>query len=140
MPGRPILIVDDDLLWVRLLQRAFDEGGIGNPTYAVTDGEEALAFIRNEAPYGDEAPRPGLIVLDLNLPRMDGIAFLEASRRDRERNHIPTVIMSSSNEPADRRRTEAAGATAYIVKPLDADSLVDAVRDLETYCSPAEET
>lgn len=135
--GITILLVEDDRLDVKTIERAFDEIGIQNPLYVVSDGEQALAYLRGEPPYTDSAlaPRPDLILLDLNLPVMSGLEFLKAYRDDPAFNTIPSVVLTTSAEERDIAETYRAGIAGYIKKPIDFPEFIDALKRFEHYWS-----
>lgn len=131
----PILLVEDDRLDIKTLKRAFEVNKVTNPLHVVSNGEEALAFLRHEEPYTDSVrtPRPGLILLDLNLPVMPGLDFLKAYRQDPALNTIPTVVLTTSEEQRDLVESYRAGIAGYIRKPIDFAKFVDAVKDFDLY-------
>ncbi|HNO79024.1 MAG TPA: response regulator [Phycisphaerae bacterium] len=135
-----ILLIEDDVVDVKIVKRAFKEINITNPLHVVSNGEEALKFLKHEAPYTDrmDAPEPGLILLDLNMPIMDGIAFLDAYRSDPELKHIPSIVLTTSDEERDRRQSYAIGIAGYILKPVGFNEFVDAVRQIDGYWSLCE--
>jgi CheY-like chemotaxis protein len=105
---------------------------VGNALHVVSDGIEALRFVRREPPYED-APRPGLILLDLDLPRIDGLAVLAELTRDESLRDIPVVVLTTSEDESDVVRSYDLGASAYITKPVDFDRLVDVVRQIDNF-------
>lgn len=133
--GISILLVEDDRLDVKNVQRAFSEVRIGNPLHVVSNGEEALAFLRNEKPYDDAAkyPRPGLILLDINMPVMSGLEFLQAYKAIPELKAIPSVVLTTSAEESDRFKSYNIGVAGYIVKPVSFISFVDAIKRFDLY-------
>ena len=135
-----ILVVEDDEVDIRNIRRAFGRNGIRNPVHFVEDGESALAFLRHEAPFEDpsDAPRPALILLDLNLPKMNGLEFLQTYKEDPSLRDIPAVILTTSDEPTDRRRSYEYGISGYIVKPVSFESFTEAMRRFELYWSICE--
>jgi len=133
----PVLLVEDDSLDAKTLRRAFAHNKITNPLHVVTDGEDALSFLRHEAPFEDPdaAPRPGLILLDLNLPRLTGREFLGVIKKEPEFQTIPTIVLTTSDERSDVDETYAMGIAGYIKKPLDFAEFVEAIRRVELYWS-----
>src|SRR5262245_53613213 len=113
-----ILLAEDNPADVRLLQEAFKESQLESSLSVVPDGVEALAFLRHEGRYTD-APRPDLLVLDLNMPKKDGREVLAEMKSDSQLQAIPVMILSSSSLPEDQQRTLALGAVRYIVKPQE---------------------
>lgn len=127
-----ILLVEDDVGDVWFTRDTFEFYKVGNALHVVSDGESAMRFLRNEPPY-EHAPRPGVILLDLDLPRMDGRAVLARLRADEQLRDIPVVILTTSRDEADILRSTSLGASAYITKPVDFERLVDVVRDLDDF-------
>jgi chemotaxis family two-component system response regulator Rcp1 len=127
-----ILMVEDNPADVRLTREAFKEGRIQNSLHVVKDGVEALAFLRNEGPYGD-APKPDLILLDLNLPRKDGREVLADVKNDPELRRIPVVILTTSRSEADVLRSYDLHANCYVTKPVDLNQFLDVVRSVEGF-------
>ncbi len=125
--GRIALSVEDDDAVYILLQVAFQEVANEFELIRALDGEHALARLRKLHPH-ENAPRPDLILLDLNLPKMDGSEVLEAIRRDELLNSIPVVIFTSSRLDSDRAKCLALGARDFISKPNDFDSFVESVK------------
>jgi CheY-like chemotaxis protein len=125
-----ILLVEDDAGDVWFTRDTFDYYKVGNALHVVSDGVEALRFVRREPPYED-APRPGLILLDLDLPRIDGLAVLADLTRDESLRDIPVVVLTTSDDESDVVRSYDLGASAYITKPVDFDRLVDVVRQID---------
>lgn len=127
-----ILLVEDDAGDVWFTRDTFDYYKVGNALHVVSDGDEALRFVRHLPPYED-APRPGLILLDLDLPRIDGLAVLAELVRDEALRDIPVVVLTTSDDESDVVRSYDLGASAYITKPVDFDRLVDVVRQLDDF-------
>jgi CheY-like chemotaxis protein len=117
-----VLLVEDDVVSVMGIRRAFDKLGIANPLSIAKDGAEALALLRGDG--REPLPRPFLILLDLNLPRMDGRTFLAELRRSPELRHSVVFVLTTSRDLADRSAAAEHGATAYLVKS-------DFIRDVE---------
>ena len=124
-----VLLVEDDPDDIEITKRAFATGKIANPLYVVRDGEEALEFLRHTGRYPDprRAPRPGLILLDLNLPRLDGRELLRILKSDPALRRIPIVVLTTSDEQTDIRDCYESGANSYIAKPVDFQKFIDAV-------------
>ncbi len=125
---RPILIVEDDVVDQMLLQRAIKGLGISSRLYLVTNGEEALEFLKN-----DSNERPSLILLDLNMPKMNGIEFLKAVKIDDSLKMIPVVVLTTSKEEKDIRESFALGIAGYMVKPVDYSKFVEIVKAIASY-------
>ena len=111
-----VLLVEDDPGDVLLIEEAFADNKVRNRLHTVSDGVEALQFLRREGPYAD-APQPDLVLLDLNLPRMDGREVLGEIRRDPHLAHLPVVIVTTSAAPRDIDFAYAHRANAYVRKP-----------------------
>lgn len=117
-----VLLVEDDLNDIFLVKRAFKMARIQNPLQVVTDGQEAISYLRGDAKYADRNvyPLPKLIVMDIKMPRKSGFEVLEWVKGDgRPQRLIPIVIVSSSENPADINRAYELGANAYMVKPVE---------------------
>ena len=132
--GKPIeiFLVEDNPGDVRLTQEAFKEGKVRNNLSVVEDGLEALAFLRREGKYAG-APRPDLILLDLNLPRKDGRLVLADIKEDPKLRSIPVVILTTSKAEEDIVRTYNLHANCYITKPVDLDQFIRVVRCIEDF-------
>jgi len=132
--GRPIkiLLVEDSPGDVRLTIEAFRDAKIRTSLHSVPDGVEAMAFLRHEEPYADR-PRPDIILLDLNMPRMDGREVLAAVKTDPNLKQIPVVVLTTSQAEQDILRSYNLHANCYITKPVDLDQFVDVVRSIESF-------
>jgi CheY-like chemotaxis protein len=127
-----ILLVEDNPGDVRLTVEALKEGKIHNRMSVVADGEAALSFLRREGVYGD-APRPDLVLLDLNLPRKDGREVLAEIKVDPELKRIPVVVLTTSKAEEDILRTYNLHANCYITKPVDLDQFIMVVKSIEAF-------
>ena len=127
-----ILLAEDNPGDVKLTEKALDTGKIQNTLHVVTDGVEAMEFLRQEGEYAD-APRPDLFLLDLNMPRMDGQAVLEAMDEHETLGRIPVVVLTSSAAEEDIIDSYDRHANAYLTKPVDFDGFVDIVRRIEDF-------
>jgi CheY-like chemotaxis protein len=137
MLGRlPVLLVEDDPIDTMNLQRTFERCNIPNRLVCAGNGEEALVLLRS-APA--RAQRPGLILLDLNMPVMSGLEFLEIQKGDKALRTIPVVVMTSSRQQSDRRRSYELGAAGFVTKPLQFDEFVRTVDTIHRYWSLCEE-
>src|SRR3954468_7566048 len=117
-----VLLVEDDLNDIFLVKRAFKMAQIQNPLQVVTDGQEAITYLKGDGKYEDRDsyPLPKLIVMDIKMPRKTGFEVLEWVKGDgRPLRRIPIVIVSSSDNPADINRAYELGANAYMVKPMN---------------------
>ncbi len=117
-----VLLVEDDLNDIFLVKRAFKLAAIQNPLQVVTDGQEAINYLRGEGKYADRVayPLPMLMVMDIKMPRLTGFEVLEwVKGNSKPLRRIPVVVVSSSDNPADINRAYELGANAYMVKPMD---------------------
>jgi CheY-like chemotaxis protein len=116
-----VLLVEDNPRDVRLIQRAFDKAKVTQDLHVVRDGEEALAYLsqKNARAEPNPALRPDLILLDLNLPRLNGHEVLRHCKQDDRFKQIPIVILTTSGHDEDIRRAYEAGANAYLLKPVE---------------------
>lgn len=129
-----ILLVEDDEVDVMNVRRAFKKNNIVNPLYLAANGLEALAMLRGEA--GSEPVIPAerrLILLDLNMPRMNGIEFLRELRLDRALRSIPTIVLTTSNEDRDKVEAYNLNVAGYILKPVTFSNFVDVMSTLNKY-------
>jgi CheY-like chemotaxis protein len=127
-----VLLVEDDAGDVLMTREAFDFYKIRNPLHVVTDGEQALQFVRRTGPFTD-APRPGLILLDVNLPRVTGLEVLAELKRDPDLLRIPVVILTTSQAEEDILRSYQLHANAYVSKPVDFEQFITAIRQIDTF-------
>ena len=132
--GKPvdILLVEDNEGDARLAKEAMRDSKISNTIHHVSDGVEAMAFLRKEGKYAD-TPRPDLILLDLNLPRKDGREVLADIKEDEDLKRIPVVILTVSNDEADVLKTYNLHANCYITKPIDLGQFIKVVRSIEDF-------
>jgi CheY-like chemotaxis protein len=127
-----VLLVEDDEGDVLMTREAFAHFKIRNPLHVVGDGEKALQFVRRSGEYSD-APRPGLILMDLNLPRRGGLEVLNELKQDPELRVIPVVILTTSRASEDVLRSYAQHANAYISKPVDFEQFIDVIRQIDNF-------
>lgn len=127
-----ILLVEDNPGDVRLTQEALKEAKVHNRLSVVPDGHEAMAFLHREGKYAN-APRPGLILLDLNLPRMDGRDVLAEIKRDPDLRRIPVVILTTSHAEEDIVRSYDLHANCYVTKPLDLEQFLTVIKSVEDF-------
>jgi two-component system, chemotaxis family, response regulator Rcp1 len=134
LTSRPveILLVEDNPGDARLTQEALREGKIRNHLHHAMDGVEALAFLRREGKHA-EAPRPDIILLDLNLPRKDGREVLAELKADAALCTIPVVVLTTSEAEQDIVRSYQLHANCYITKPVDLEKFLDIVRAIEDF-------
>jgi CheY-like chemotaxis protein len=132
--SRPVevLLVEDNPGDVRLTREALREGKIRNNLHVARDGVEALAFLRRQGEHAG-APRPDLILLDLNLPRKDGREVLTEIKDDASLRQIPVVVLTSSQAEEDIIRAYDLHANCYISKPVDLDQFISVVRSIEDF-------
>jgi CheY-like chemotaxis protein len=126
------LLIEDSPTDVLLAKEALDYSKIVNHMHTVPDGVEAMAFLRREGKHKD-APRPGLILLDLNLPRMDGREVLAEIKNDEELKRIPVVVLTTSKSEVDILKAYALHANCYIVKPVDFEKFAEVLRNIENF-------
>ena len=127
-----ILLVEDSLADVRLTEEAFRDAKVLNHVSVATDGAEAMQFLRREGPHA-EAPRPDLILLDLNLPRKDGRQVLQEIKDDPNLRRIPVVVLTTSRAEEDVLRAYDLHANCYITKPVDFLQFISVVRSIEGF-------
>ena len=127
-----MLLVEDDPGDVLMTREAFEHYKIGNPLHVVTDGEQALQFLRRTARFAD-APRPGLILLDVNLPRVSGLEVLAELKQDPDLGVIPVVMLTTSKAEEDILRSYRLHANAYVTKPVDFASFMAAIRQIDDF-------
>ena len=132
--GTPIevLLVEDDPGDVLMTQEAFEEHKVRNRLTVVSDGAEALAYLRREGAY-EGATRPDLILLDLNLPRRDGREVLAELKDDPDLGMIPVVVLTTSEAEEDIIRSYQLHANAYVTKPVDFDRFIEVVRQIDDF-------
>jgi len=127
-----ILLVEDNPGDVRLTREAFNGGKLQNKIHVVGDGVEAMAFLRKEGEYAD-APRPDIILLDLNLPKKDGREVLSEVKTDDDLKLIPVVVLTTSEAEQDILRSYALHANCYITKPVDLEQFFSVVKSIEGF-------
>jgi CheY-like chemotaxis protein len=127
-----ILLVEDNPGDVRLTVEALKGAKVANQLHVVGDGEEAIDFLRQRGRHAD-APRPDIVLLDLNLPRLDGRDVLADIKADADLAKIPIIVLTSSTAEADIQRAYALHANCYISKPVDFSEFISAVRSLEGF-------
>jgi chemotaxis family two-component system response regulator Rcp1 len=127
-----ILLVEDSPGDVRLTQEVLRDARIANDLHVVGDGEQAMAFLRQEGDYASH-PRPDLVLLDLNLPRKDGREVLADLNADPELKAIPVIVLTTSEAEQDILRSYRLAANAYITKPIDLNEFIAVVRSIETF-------
>ena len=128
--NRPILLVEDNPIDLDLTQRAFATKKILNPIQVARDGEEALDYIER---WDKGEPRPVVILLDLNLPKINGLEVLRKIKSHPEYKTIPVVILTTSSESTDLQTAYQSGANSYIVKPVDLNKFIDVANHIDIY-------
>jgi len=127
-----VLLVEDDPGDVLMTREAFEEHLLNNRLSVVTDGTEAIDFLRRRGPYAD-APRPDLILLDLNLPRRDGREVLAEIKGDESLRQIPVIVLTTSQADEDILRSYQLHANAYVTKPVDLDRFIAVVKHIDEF-------
>ena len=127
-----VLLVEDDPGDVLMTREAFGDYKVKNQLHVVSDGVEAMGFLRREGEHAD-APRPDLVLLDLNLPRMDGREVLQAVKSDPELASIPVVVLTTSEAEEDVLRSYSLHANAYVTKPVDFERFIQVVRQIDDF-------
>ena len=125
-----ILLVEDDEVDVMNVKRAFKKNNISNPLVVASNGIEALEVLRSVSP---DRPRPKIVLLDLNMPRIGGIEFLKEIRQDPELSSLSVFVMTTSNEDSDKIEAFNLNVAGYILKPLSMDRFISAVSTLNSY-------
>lgn len=128
-----ILLIEDDPADARLAQIALKEAKVYSVVHHVRDGVEALDFLHRKAPDFATAPRPDLVLLDLNMPRMDGRQVLQAMKGDPDLKTIPVVVLTTSDVDRDIAASYALGANSFVTKPMDVDEFCAVIRGIESY-------
>ena len=136
----PILLVDDDQVDVMTVQRAFKRNNMADPLMVVGNGKEAVDYLRHQGEYADAVKfaRPGIILLDLNMPVMNGIEFLRVIKVDEALKKIPVIVLTTSKEESDRVESFNLSVAGYIIKPVEFEKFVEAVRVLNLYWTLSE--
>lgn len=127
-----VLLVEDDPGDVLMTQEAFEHNKVANRLSVVADGVSAMEFLRKEGEH-ENAPTPDLILLDLNLPKMDGREVLEALKGDEALRRIPVVVLTTSEAEEDVVRSYSLHANAYVTKPVDFDRFIEVVRQIDEF-------
>lgn len=126
--SKPVLLVEDDSVDVMTVRRAFKELNMPNQLVPASDGEQALAYLRDQG-----AARPCVILLDLNMPKMGGTEFLRIVKADDALKTIPIIVFTTSNTEQDIARSFELGAAGYMVKSIDYDKFIDTIRTIDLY-------
>jgi CheY-like chemotaxis protein len=130
-----VLMAEDDENDIVATKRAWKKHHIANPLYVVNNGEECLDFLHQRGKYADPgmAPRPGIVLLDIKMPKMDGLVVLKNIREDPDLRRMPVVILTTSKAEEDRFRGYDLGANAYIVKPVGFSNFSNAVKTISLF-------
>ena len=130
-----VLLVEDDPNDVVLIQRAFRKANIVNPIYIVENGEDAIDYLAGKGKFKDrnKYPIPTLVLLDLKLPRISGHEVLAWVRKQHKLKRLPIVVLTSSQQVADKNKAYDLGTNSYLIKPVSFDSLLELIQSLNTY-------
>ncbi len=131
--NKMILLVEDDLIDVMTIKRALAELHVTNPLVVTGNGEEALSFLRNPA-----NEKPQIILLDLNMPKMNGFEFLQIAKRDPKLKLIPVIVLTTSKEEQDKVDSFDLYVSGYMIKPVDYLQFVEVVRAIDLYWTLSE--
>ncbi|MHB8895053.1 MAG: response regulator [Candidatus Geothermincolia bacterium] len=130
---KPILLVEDDLIDRMTVERALKEIRVTNALVAVGNGEEALDYLRDST-----TEKPGIILLDLNMPKMNGIDFLRIAKQDPALKRIPVIVLTTSKDERDRVDSFNLGVAGYMLKPVDYIQFVEVVKAIDLYWTLSE--
>ncbi|MDO9528906.1 MAG: response regulator [Syntrophales bacterium] len=137
MKGKPvdILLVEDNEDHIELTLRALKNNHLINDIYVVKDGQEALDFVYHQGKYEDteKYPRPGLILLDIHLPKVNGLEVLETLKKDPDVRSIPIIMLTTSSRDEEIVRSYAGGANSYVTKPVDFEEFAKKIKDIRLY-------
>lgn len=131
--NKPILLVEDDHVDIMTIKRALKEIEVANPVVTCENGEDALAYLRDPS-----SARPCIILLDLNMPIMNGVEFLKEAKADARIKAIPVIVLTTSEEQQDKVHTFNLGVAGYMAKPVDYRRFVDMMRSIDLYWSASE--
>lgn len=130
---KSILLVEDDLVDMMSVKRALRDLNVTNPLYHVENGEEALEFLRDE-----KNPVPAIILLDINMPKMNGLEFLEIAKKDEKLRLIPVIVLTTSRAEIDKFSSFNLGVAGYMIKPVDYQQFVEVMRAISVYWTISE--
>jgi len=135
-----VLLVEDEEHDIVAAKRAWKQNNIANPLHVLRSGAECLDYLHQRGKYSDPAtaPMPGILLLDIKMPRMDGFEVLEEIRRDESLSRLPMVVLTGSDAGTDRDRSYDLGANAYIQKPLEFKDFSEAIRIINEFWTLAE--
>jgi len=128
---KPVLLLEDDIIDQKSVQRAFEQLKIQNKLVIRENGQEGLNYLK-------EAGKPCLIILDLNMPRMNGMEFLDAIKKDKLYKNIPIIVFTTSNEEVEKIKAYEKGVVGFIVKPPDYKKFIDIFRSIDIYWTISE--
>ena len=129
----PILLVEDNAADVELTLRAFKRRKVSNPIAVARDGEEALDYVYRRGAFATRAPVPGVILLDLRLPKVDGLEVLREVKRHAVYRNVPVIVLTTSAEDGDIRKSYELGAASYIVKPVEFERFLEVIERIDLY-------
>jgi CheY-like chemotaxis protein len=131
--NKPLLLVEDDQVDVMTIKRALKEIHVVNPVAHVENGEDGIAYLRDES-----KEKPCLILLDLNMPVMNGIEFLQVVKQDEHLRRIPVIVLTTSEEQQDKMNSFNLGVAGYMAKPVDYRQFVEVMRSIDMYWTISE--
>jgi CheY-like chemotaxis protein len=131
-----ILLAEDDLGHASLIQRNLTRAGISNTVIHVTDGQQALDYVRCQGAYSGRVPNgPLLLLLDINMPRLDGVEALRQFKADERTAHIPVIMLTTTDDPREVQRCYELGCSVYITKPVAYEQFIEAIKRLGLFLS-----
>ncbi|NQT10133.1 MAG: response regulator [Desulfobacteraceae bacterium] len=137
MKGKPvnILLVEDNEDHIDLTLRALKNNNLINDIHVVKDGQEALDFVYHRGKYEDteKYPRPGLIILDIHLPKVNGLEVLETLKKDHDYKSIPIIMLTTSSRDEEIARSYAGGANSYVTKPVNFEEFMKKIKSMKLY-------
>jgi CheY-like chemotaxis protein len=131
--NKPIMIIEDDQVDVMTIKRALKEIHVGNPVIHMENGEDAITWLRDNS-----RDRPCIILLDLNMPIMGGLEFLQIIKRDEELRRYPVIVLTTSEEQQDKLNSFNLGVAGYMAKPVDYRQFVEVMRSIDLYWTISE--
>jgi len=130
-----VLMAEDDEHDIIAVKRAWKKNNIRNPLYIVNNGEECLDYLHQKGKYGEPgaAPKPSILMLDINMPKMDGLTALQHIRKDTEYRNLPVIILTTSKDDEDRLASYDLKVNAYIVKPIGFNNFSEAIKTINLF-------
>jgi len=130
-----VLMAEDNRHDIVAVKRAWKKNNVLNPLYIVNDGEECLDYLHQRGKYSepDSAPRPGILLLDIKMPKIDGLTVLKRIRADEKLRRLPVIILTTSREEEDRLKSYDLGVNAYVAKPLGFQDFSEAVKTINLF-------